>query len=69
MFTEKYQEFQGRDYNGDISTRPLYVIRASQPDPIFIELANIRNPKDQERILSPKNRQVLADWLLQGFLD
>ncbi|HQX43084.1 MAG: N-acetylmuramoyl-L-alanine amidase [Saprospiraceae bacterium] len=69
VFTEKYQEFQGRDYNGDISTRPLYVIRASQPDPIFIELANIRNPKDQERILSPKNRQVLADWLLQGFLD
>ena len=69
VFTEKYQEVQGRDYNGSISTRPLYVIRASQPDPIFIELANIRNPKDQERILSPKNRQVLADWLLQGFLD
>jgi len=47
----------------------LYVIRASNPDPIFVELANIRNPKDQERILSPKNRQVLADWMLEGFLN
>jgi len=69
VFATKYKEFQGRDYNGSVSTRPLYVIRASNPDPIFVELANIRNPKDQERILSPKNRQVLADWMLEGFLN
>lgn len=69
VFASKYKEYQGRDYNGSVTTRPLYVIRASNPDPIFVELANIRNPKDQERILSPKNRQVLADWMLEGFLD
>ncbi|MBK9272603.1 MAG: N-acetylmuramoyl-L-alanine amidase [Saprospiraceae bacterium] len=68
VFADKYKIYQGRDYQGTISTRPLYVIKASNPDPIFVELANIRNPKDQERILSPKNRQVLADWMLEGFL-
>jgi len=68
VFTDKYKAYQKRDYQGTVSTRPLYVIRASNPDPIFVELANIRNLKDQERILSPKNRQVLADWMLEGFL-
>ncbi|MBK7232534.1 MAG: N-acetylmuramoyl-L-alanine amidase [Saprospiraceae bacterium] len=68
VFADKYKAYQKRDYQGTVSTRPLYVIRASNPDPIFVELANIRNLKDQERILSPKNRQVLADWMLEGFL-
>lgn len=68
LFTEKYSKFQGRNYNGSISTRPLYVMRTSEADPIYIELANIRNAEDRERIASPRNRQLLADWLMEAFL-
>ncbi|MFN8281094.1 MAG: N-acetylmuramoyl-L-alanine amidase [Saprospiraceae bacterium] len=69
LFALKYKKFQGRDYSGSISARPLYVMRTSQADPIFIELANIRNAHDRERIASPRNRQLLADWILEGFID
>ena len=66
VFTEKYTN-QGKDYSGSVSTRPLYVLRASDPEPIFIELANIRNEKDRQRILIPRNRQLLAEWIAEGF--
>lgn len=67
VFNEKY-ETQNREYNGSVSTRPLYVIRASRPEPIFIELGNILNVKDRDRILKPSNRQLLANWITEGFL-
>jgi len=68
LFSDKYKKFQGREYNGTISARPLYVMRTSEADPIYIELANIRNIHDRERIASPRNRQLIADWILEGFL-
>jgi N-acetylmuramoyl-L-alanine amidase len=34
----------------------------------FIELRNIRNKKDQRRILDPDNRQALAKWISEGVL-
>ncbi|NOT38786.1 MAG: N-acetylmuramoyl-L-alanine amidase [Saprospiraceae bacterium] len=68
VFSEKYRKYQERDYKGTISARPLYVMRTSEPDPIFIELANIRNEQDRKRITSPRNRQLLADWIMEGFL-
>ncbi|MEO6191330.1 MAG: N-acetylmuramoyl-L-alanine amidase [Saprospiraceae bacterium] len=68
IFTEKYKKYQNRDYEGTISARPLYVMRTSAADPIYIELANIRNSQDRERITSPRNRQLLADWIMEGFL-
>ena len=43
-------------------------MRASDPEPVYVELANIRNKKDRERIILPQNRQILADWLMEGFL-
>ncbi len=67
VFNAKY-ETQNREYNGSVSTRPLYVIRASRPEPIFIELGNILNAKDRDRILKPSNRQLLANWITEGFL-
>lgn len=68
-FADKYKKYQERDYNGSVSTRPLYVLRASDPEPIFIELANIRNEEDRKRILVPRNRQLLAEWMAESFID
>lgn len=69
VFEEKYQTYRkSQNYNGTVSSRPLYVVRYSNPEPIFIELANIHNPEDRKRILYPKNRQLLADWITEGFL-
>lgn len=69
VFEEKYQIYRkSQEYKGTVSSRPLYVVRHSDPEPIYIELANIQNPEDQKRILYPKNRQLLADWITEGFL-
>ncbi len=69
VFEDKYQIYRkSEEYNGTVSSRPLYVVRHSDPEPIFVELANIHNPEDRKRILYPKNRQLLADWITEGFL-
>ncbi|MBK8449595.1 MAG: N-acetylmuramoyl-L-alanine amidase [Saprospiraceae bacterium] len=69
VFEEKYKICRKNEcYKGTVSSRPLYVVRNSDPEPIFVELANIHNPEDQKRILYPKNRQLLADWITEGFL-
>ena len=69
VFEDKYQVYRrDREYNGSVSARPLYVVRHSDPEPIFIELANIHNEEDRKRILIPRNRQLLADWITEGFL-
>ena len=34
----------------------------------FIEIGNIRNKKDQRRILEPDNRQALAKWISEGVI-
>lgn len=69
VFEEKYQTYRkSKEYSGTVSARPLYVVRNSKPEPIFIELANIHNEQDRKRILYSKNRQLLADWIAEGFL-
>lgn len=69
-FKEKYDRFQkSRGYHGTVSSdRNLYVIRNTIPPLVFIELANIRNPKDQQRLILDSNRQALANWIFQGLL-
>jgi N-acetylmuramoyl-L-alanine amidase len=42
------------------------MVRNLRPTTLFIELANIRNPKDQERLVYYYNRQALANWLFEG---
>lgn len=69
VFDEKYQTYRkSKEYSGTVTARPLYVVRNSKPEPIFIELANIHNEQDRKRILYSKNRQLLADWITDGFL-
>lgn len=65
-----YQRYQkGRGYRGTVSARDLYVLENSRPTSVFIELGNIRNAYDQQRIILASNRQALADWIAAGLKD
>lgn len=67
---EKYEKAQpGRGYNGNVEERDLFMLTNIKPIGTYIELGNIKNPNDQVRIIEPRNRQVIADWLCAGFLD
>ncbi len=58
-----------REYEGDIRARELYTLRETNIPTIYIELGNIQHEFDQQRVLKPTNRQVLADWFVEGLLD
>jgi N-acetylmuramoyl-L-alanine amidase len=42
------------------------MLRKTNPPTVYVELANIKNPTDQQRIVLEKNRQYLAEWLFEG---
>lgn len=66
----KYQQYQAnRGYSGSIESRNLHMLRECTPASVYIELANIRNVYDQERIIQQRNRQLLADWLYEGLVN
>ncbi len=66
-FKQKYAQYQkDRGYWGEVEARDLHMLRECQPPSVFIELANIRNYADQQRIVVEKNRQLLAEWLFEG---
>ncbi len=56
----------GRGYEGEVSKRDLFLLRETKPVSVYVELGNIQNAFDQQRILSENNRQVLAKWLYEG---
>lgn len=65
----KYSQLRkGRGYSGTVRPRDLHVLRETKCSGVFIELGNILNPSDQVRIVEPRNRQLLADWLVEGLL-
>lgn len=63
---KKYRK--GRGYDGSITSRDLHMLRETKVTSAYIEIGNIRHPTDQQRIIVPRNRQLLADWLFQGLL-
>ncbi len=66
---EKYHKAQpGRGYKGTVSDRNLYMLRNTHPPCVYIELGNIKNPRDQLRIVEPNNRQAIANWLTDGLI-
>jgi N-acetylmuramoyl-L-alanine amidase len=69
-FIEKYAEHQpNRTYSGSVSSRSgLYLIKNTLPPMVYIELGNIKNKKDQKRILNYENRDALANWIYNGIL-
>jgi N-acetylmuramoyl-L-alanine amidase len=54
------------NYQGTVSTRNLHTLRESKPPTVYIELGNIRNGFDQQRVVLESNREALANWLLEG---
>lgn len=69
-FEAKYRQHQpSRGYRGTVSDRNLYVVRNSIPVSVYIELGNIHHARDQQRIVSPANRQALANWLTEGLTE
>jgi len=69
-FLKKYARFQpNRGYQGTFQDRSsLYMVKNTTPAMAYIEIGNIRNKKDQKRILDPDNRQALAKWISEGIL-
>lgn len=69
-FAKKYKKYQpNRTYSGTFEDRTsLYLVKKTHPAMTFIEIGNIRNKKDQRRILDPDNRQALAKWISEGIL-
>ncbi len=69
-FLKNYKKYQPkRVYSGTFEDRTsLYLVKKTHPAMTFIEVGNIRNKKDQRRILVPENRQALAKWIAEGVL-
>lgn len=62
----RYKKF--RDYTGTVTARDLHMLLECKTHTVFVELGNIHNPTDQKRIMLAKNRQIIADWLTEGFI-
>ncbi|MCB0704582.1 MAG: N-acetylmuramoyl-L-alanine amidase [Saprospiraceae bacterium] len=70
LMKRKYNKYrQSGEYHGTVSTRDLHMLRETKPTSVYIELANIRNAFDQQRIVLESNRQALANWLYEGLED
>ena len=69
-FEKNYRKYQpNRTYSGTFEDRTaLYLVKKTHPAMTFIEIGNIRNKKDQRRILEVDNRQALAKWISEGAL-
>ncbi|MDP2479999.1 MAG: N-acetylmuramoyl-L-alanine amidase [Candidatus Palauibacterales bacterium] len=68
-FRHQYARVQpGRGYDGTVDVRNLYVLRHTRPVAVLVELGNIRNGLDQRRLTRSRNRQAVADWLVDGLL-
>jgi len=70
-FKEKYDLHQpNRGYKGTVSDRSdLYIIKNTIPPAVFIELGNIRNPRDQRRFVIKENREALAKWITEALVN
>lgn len=65
----KYKQHQpGRGFKGTVSERGLYVLRNTQPAGVYLELGNIRNSRDQQRLVLENNRQALAKWIAEAIV-
>lgn len=65
----KYKKHQpNRGFKGTVSECNLYVLRNTLPAAVFLELGNIRNKRDQQRLVLENNRQALANWIADGIV-
>jgi len=70
MFAQKYLRTRGQGgYTGTVTARSLFMLTQTvTPKAVYIELANIRNDWDQQRLVLKNNRQAVANWLTQVLL-
>lgn len=70
-FYQKYLKVRAqRKYTGTVTARDLHTLReTTAPKAVYVELGNIRNAYDQQRILLPTNRQSLANWLGEALME
>ncbi|MCB0837889.1 MAG: N-acetylmuramoyl-L-alanine amidase [Bacteroidetes bacterium] len=67
---QKYDEIRkNRGYEGSVTPRDLHMLRETEPTAVFIELGNIKNSNDQQRLIQERNRQLIADWLFEGLVE
>ncbi|MEM9886901.1 MAG: N-acetylmuramoyl-L-alanine amidase [Bacteroidota bacterium] len=65
----KYQIYRASgQYFGTVTGRDLHMLREVQAPAVYIELGNIKHDRDQQRIVVERNRQLIADWLLEGLM-
>ena len=62
----KYKRY--RNYKGTLTTRDLHMLRECKPNTVYVELGNLRNEFDRQRIMIKNNRQAIATWLAEGFM-
>ncbi len=64
----KYKKYRrSGQYHGTVESRDLHMLRETLvPEAVYIELGNIRNSWDQQRILLESNREALARWMFEG---
>ncbi len=69
-FSAKYRKAQGdRGFNGSVSPRNLYTLKETYaPRAVYMELANIQNDWDQQRLVLQNNRQAIANWICHALL-
>jgi len=68
-FEKKYKKYQkNRGYRGTVTPRDLHMLREPQCNAVYVELGNIANSFDQQRFLLASNRQLLAEWLMEGLI-
>ncbi len=69
-FKEKYARYQpNRVYHGTIEPRSgLYIIKYSKAPTVYVEIGNLKNTRDQRRILDWENRDAIAKWITDGVI-
>jgi N-acetylmuramoyl-L-alanine amidase len=65
-FAKNYPK--GRGYDGSVTQRDLFMLRETRPTSAYVELGNLRNPMDLQRLLKENNREALASWLYEGLI-
>ena len=69
-FKEKYARYQpNRKYYGTIEPRSsLYSLKYSKAPAVYAEIGNLKNTRDQRRILDWENRDAIAKWIADGVI-
>jgi len=67
-FLQKYKNKQAnRNYKGTVTDRYLFTLtETTVQKAVYIELANIQNDWDQQRLVLKNNRQALANWMFEA---